>query len=107
MPVNNPVDYWPAIEKHGVLETLKEGLSALHADRGVDGAITHLFAGVGHLALDLLQIMDGIKNQKKPVLVWIAGLKDEAEYIKRRMESAGWPVFDEIQRLAKVMSALL
>ena len=107
MPVNNPVDYWPAIEKHGVLEALKEGLSALHADRGVDGVIVHLFAGVGHWALDLLQIMDGIKNRKKPVLVWIAGLKDEAEHIKRRMESAGWPVFDEIQRLAKVMSALL
>ena len=107
MPVNNPVDYWPAIEKHGVLEALKEGLSALHADRGVDGVIVHLFAGVGHWALDLLQIMDGIKNRKKPVLVWIAGLKDEAEHIKMRMESAGWPVFDEIQRLAKVMSALL
>jgi acyl-CoA synthetase (NDP forming) len=107
MPVNNPVDYWPAIEKHGVLEALKEGLSALHADRGVDGVIIHLFAGVGHWALDLLQIMDGIQNRKKPVLVWIAGLKDEAEHIKRRMESAGWPVFDEIQRLAKVMSALL
>ncbi len=107
MPVNNPVDYWPAIEKHGVLEALKEGLSALHADPGVDGIIIHLFAGVGHWALDFLQIMDGIKNRKKPVLVWIVGLKDEAEQMKSRLEGAGWPVFDEIQRLVKVMTILL
>jgi acyl-CoA synthetase (NDP forming) len=107
MPVNNPVDYWPAIEKHGVLEAFKEGLSALYADPGVDGIILHLFAGVGHWALDLLQIMDGIKNRKKPVLVWIVGLKDEAEQMKSRLEGAGWPVFDELQRLVKVMTILL
>ena len=52
MPVNNPVDYWPAIEKHGVVGALKEGLSALYADPGVDGIIIHLFAGGGLWALD-------------------------------------------------------
>jgi acyl-CoA synthetase (NDP forming) len=107
MPVNNPVDYWPAIEKHGVLEAFKEGVSALYADTGVDGIIVHLFAGGGYWVLDLLEIMDGIKNRKKPVLAWIVGLKDEAEQMKRRLEGAGWPVFDEIQRLVKVMSTLL
>ena len=107
MPVSNPVDYWPAIEKHGVVGALKEGLSALYADPGVDGVIIHLFASGGLWALDPLEIMGGIKDRKKPVLVWIIGLKDEAALIKRRMERAGWPVFDEIQRLVKVMSILL
>jgi len=107
MPVNNPVDYWPAIEKHGVLGALKEGISALYSDPGVDGVIIHLFASGGLWALDLLEIMDGIKDRKKPVLLWIIGLKDEVEHIKRGMERAGWPVFDEIQRLVKVMSILL
>ena len=107
MPVNNPVDYWPAIEKHGVLGALKEGISALYSDPGVDGVIIHLFAGGGSWALDPLEIMDGIKDRKKPVLTWIIGLKDEVEHIKKGMERAGWPVFDEIQRLVKVMSILL
>jgi acyl-CoA synthetase (NDP forming) len=107
MPINNPVDYWPAIEKHGVVGALKEGLSALYADPGVDGIIVHLFAGGGLWKLDLLEVMDGIKDRKKPVLLWIIGLKDEAEDIKGRMERAGWPVFDEIQRLVKVMTILL
>jgi len=107
MPVNNPVDYWPAIEKHGVVGALKEGLSALYADPGVDGIIVHLFAGGGHWVLDPLQIMAGNADHRKPVLLWIVGLKDEAEQMKRRLEGAGWPVFDEIERLVKVMSTLL
>ena len=107
MPVNNPVDYWPAIEKHGVVGALKEGLSALYGDPGVDGIIIHLLASGGLWALDPLEIMDGIKDHKKPVLFLIIGLKNEVGHIKGRMERAGWPVFDEIERLVKVITVLL
>ena len=51
--------------------------------------------------------MDGIKDRKKPVLVWIIVLKNEVGHITGRMERAGWPVFDEIERLVKVITVLL
>ena len=43
---------------------MKEGLSALHADRGVDGVIIHLFAGVGHWALGQGNVRSPIKTTK-------------------------------------------
>jgi acyl-CoA synthetase (NDP forming) len=107
MPVKNPVDYWPAMEKSGPMIAMKEGLAALYADPNVDGVIINLFAGEGIWDLNLLELMGVIKDRKKPILSWIIGLKDTVEHRKIRMEKFGWPVFDEIHRLVKVMSALL
>ena len=107
MPVKNPVDYWPAMEKNGPLVALKEGLSALYADPNVDGVIIHLFAGMGAWSFDLLELMAVIKDRKKPVLTWLIGLKDTLEPSKARMEEAGWLVFNEIHRLVKIMSTIL
>ena len=107
MPVKNPVDYWPAMEKNGPMVAMKEGLSALYADPNVDGVVINLFAGHGVWGFDLLELIDMIKDRKKPILSWIIGLKDNVENAKIRMEKSGWPVFDEIHRLVKVMSVLL
>jgi acetyltransferase len=107
MPVKNPVDYWPAMEKNGPVVAMKEGLSALYADPNVDGVVINLFAGHGVWGFDLLELIDVIKDRKKPILSWIIGLKDNVENAKIRMEKSGWPVFDEIHRLVKVMSVLL
>ena len=107
MPIKNPVDYWPAMEKNGPLAALKEGLSALYADPNVDGVIINLFAGMGGWSFDLLELMAVIKDRKKPILTWLIGLKDTLEPAKIRMEKAGWPVFNEIHRLVKIMSTIL
>jgi len=48
-----------------------------------------------------------IKDRKKPILTWLIGLKDTLESEKIRMEKAGWPVFNEIHRLVKIMSTIL
>ena len=107
MPVKNPVDYWPAMEKNGPLVALKEALSALYADPNVDGVIINLFAGMGAWSFDLLELMAVIKDREKPILAWLIGLKDTLEPAKARMEKAGWPVFNEIHRLVKIMSTIL
>ena len=107
MPIKNPVDYWPAMEKNGPLVALKEGLSALYADPTVDGIIINLFAGMGAWSFDLLELMTVIKDRKKPILTWLIGLKDTLEPTRIRMEKAGWPVFNEIHRLVKIMSTIL
>jgi acyl-CoA synthetase (NDP forming) len=106
MPIKNPVDYWPAMEKYGIILALKHGLSALYADPRVDGIIINLFAGMGAWDFNLLEVMGVIEDRNKPVLTWLIGLKDTIEPAKIGMERHGWPVFDEIHRLVKVMATI-
>jgi len=107
MPIKNPVDYWPAMEKNGHIAALKEGLSALYEDPNVDGVIINLFAGPGAWNFDMHEIMGVINDRKKPIFTWLIGLKDILEPAKKKMEKHGWPVFHEIHRLVKVMAAVL
>jgi acyl-CoA synthetase (NDP forming) len=107
MPIANPVDFWPAVEKQGPVVAYRQGLSALYADPHVDGIIIHLFTGSGVWGFDPLEIMAGVEDRGKPVLTLLFGPKDEVECQKRRLEERGWPVFDELHRLVRVMSLLL
>jgi acetate---CoA ligase (ADP-forming) len=107
MPVSNPVDFWPAVEKNGPVLAYREGLSALYDDPHVDGIIVHLFTGSGMWRIDPLEIMAGVKDREKPFLSLFFGPKEELEVQKRRMEEQGWPVFEELHKLIRVMSLLL
>ena len=106
MPVKNPVDYWPAIEKHGPVKTYKQAIEALHDDPEVDGLIVHLFAGFGIWALNMKEIMSGIKKLRKPILFWLMGPEKGREPTRLILEEEGWPTFYEIHRTVKVMASL-
>ena len=80
---------------------------AIYHDSNVDGVIINLFAGMGAWSFDLLELMAVIKDREKPILTWLIGLKDTLEPAKIRMEKCGWPVFNEIHRLVKIMSTIL
>jgi acetyltransferase len=106
MPVKNPVDYWPAMEKHGPALTYPCAIEALHNDPEVDGIIVHLFAGFGPWFLNMKEIMAGIKNPRKPILFWLIGPQKGEEPTRMTLEKMGWPVFHEIHRTVKVMASL-
>jgi acetate---CoA ligase (ADP-forming) len=107
MPVSNPVDFWPAVEKNGPVLAYRDGLSTLCADPQVDGVIIHLFTGSGGWRFDPLEITAGIQDRERPVLTLLLGPKHEVEGQKRRMEEQGWPVFEELYRLVRAMALLL
>jgi acetyltransferase len=106
MPVKNPVDYWPAMEKHGPALTYSRAIEALHDDPEVDGIIVHLFAGFGVWFLNMKEIMAGIKKPQKPILFWLIGPQKGEEATRMTLEEMGWPVFHEIHRTVKVMASL-
>jgi acetyltransferase len=106
MPVRNPVDYWPAIEKHGPSKSYKHGIEALHNDPEVDGMIVHLFVGFGIWFLDMKEIMSSIKKPSKPILFWLMGPEKGREPTRSTLEKEGWPTFHEIHRTVKVMASL-
>jgi acetyltransferase len=106
MPIKNPVDYYPAMEKHGPALAYKRGLEALLQDPQVDGIIVHLFAGFGIWSLDMKQILSGIKKPCKPILFWLIGPEKGREPTRLALEEEGWPTFFEINRTVKVMASL-
>lgn len=106
MPVSNPVDYWPAIEKHGPFKAYKHALHALHDDPLVDGIIVHIFAGFGIWNLDAREIMSGVGIRRKPILFWLMGLEELCATVRLALEKEGWPVFNEIHRSVRVMASL-
>jgi len=106
MPVRNPVDYWPTIEKHGPALAYKHAIEALHEASEVDGIIVHLFAGFGISLLNMREIISGIKKPRKPILFWLIGPDKAREIARMALEEEGWSTFHEIHRTVKVMASL-
>ena len=106
MPVKNPVDYYPAMEKHGPALAYKHAIEALLQDPQVDGIIAHLFAGFGIWSLDMKEILSGLNKPCKPVLFWLMGPEKRRESTRLALEEEGWPTFPEIHRTVKVMASL-
>jgi acetyltransferase len=106
MPVKNPVDYWPAMEKHGPSKSYIHAMEALHDDPEVDGLIVHVFAGFGLWALRMKEIMSGMKSSKKPMLFWLLGPEKAREPTRLALEEEGWPTFSEINRTVRVMASV-
>ncbi len=106
MPVNNPVDYWPAIEKNGPALAYKQAISALHKDPEVDGIIVNIYAGHGIWLLDAKKIMSGVKGPRKPILFWLIGPESVREATRLPLEEEGWPTFYEIHRTVRAMASL-
>ena len=105
MPIKNPVDYWPAMEKHGPASVYKHALEVLHEAPEVDGIIVHLFAGFGLWFLDMKEIMSGIQKPRKPILFWLIGHEKGREVTRKALEEDGWPTFYEIHRTVRVMAS--
>ncbi len=106
MPIKNPVDYWPAMEKNGPALVYKHAIEVLHEAPEVDGIIVHLFAGFAIWSLDMKEIMSGVKERRKPILFWLIGPEKGREVTRTALEEDGWPTFYEIHRTVKVMDSL-
>ena len=106
MPINNPVDYWPAIEKNGPALAYKQAISALHDDPGVDGIIVHHYAGHGIWLLDAKEMLSGVNGLRKPIFFWLVGPEKIREATQLPLEEEGWPTFHEIHRTVRVMAGL-
>ena len=105
MPVNNPVDFWPAVEKSGVAETYNTCFRAVLEDPGVDIVFMHLFTG-SHTKLDLKALADAAHGAGEPLFCWVIGDNLIRRQIKSTLQANGVPVFRELDRAMACMDAL-
>jgi acetyltransferase len=108
MPVGNPVDLWPAIEKHGGtnVDVYSTALAVVLGDPAVDAVFLHAFAGNFQLGLNVTDIAEQARTAGKPVFVWLLGRQEEALRFKAEAVSCGIPVFQEISRAVECLAAV-
>lgn len=106
MPVANPIDLWPAVERNGAEKAYGTAIKAVCNDPEVDGIFIHAFSGGFALNLDLEALAVEAKKAGKPLFCWLLGQRDSAFDFQIRCNKAGIPVFREIYRAVECMDAL-
>jgi acetyltransferase len=109
MPVTNPVDLWPAMERHigTAVDVYDRALSALLEDPGVDAVFFHAYVGSLRVRLNLPGLAARIRGACKPVVFWLLGHRDQAYQIQKEALELGIPTFEEISRAAECLAAAL
>jgi acetyltransferase len=105
MPVANPIDIWPGIERNGA-EAYKVAFKALCADPNVDAIFFHLFA-LGVLGEDVSFLAEGARTSGKPIFCWLMGRRQLVDQIQKEAREQDIPVFRELFRTAECMAAVL
>jgi acetyltransferase len=109
MPVSNPVDLWPAMERHGGtdVDVYSRALSAVLADPNVDAVVMHAFAGNARLKIDIDDVARQRHASGKPVFIWLLGNREEAFRFRIEALSYGIPVFTELHRTVECLSSVI
>lgn len=109
MPVANPVDVWPAMEKHSGkgLDIYALALAAVLEDPGVDVCMIHTFAGFSRVKLDLEETARLSRQWAKPVFIWILGEREQVLAFQVEARRLGLFVYHELYRTVECMAAFL
>ncbi|MFP4474684.1 MAG: acetate--CoA ligase family protein [Desulfatibacillaceae bacterium] len=105
MPVNNPVDLWPAVERNGLNKVYGTAVQAVCDDPGVDAVMLHLFAS-GIVEPDVESLARVLRKSGKPAFGWLLGARDAARRMHVTMQENGVPVFRELYRAVECMDAV-
>jgi acetyltransferase len=105
MPVANPVDLFPAIDRNGPV-AFRVAFEAVCADPDVDGVLFHFF---GLRAQDnrISPLLETIRRAGKPVIGWLIGQREALEQVHQQAAAEGIPVFRELYRATECLAAVL
>ncbi|MBA4421713.1 MAG: CoA-binding protein [Syntrophus sp. (in: bacteria)] len=109
MPVTNPVDLWPAMERQiaADVDVYSLSLEALLSDPEVDAVFLHVFISNPRSRLNMSELAARIHAAGKPIIIWIIGRRDDAYAFQKEALAHGIPVFTDISRAAECLAAVL
>jgi acyl-CoA synthetase (NDP forming) len=109
MPVANPVDLWPAMEKNAAtdVDIYSEAMKAVLADPAVDAVLLHVFVGNFRIRINLPDLAQQSRAAGKPVFIWLLGRRDEAYQFQMAAREQGVPVFQELYRAVECLSIVM
>ncbi len=103
MPISNPVDLWPAVERNGADLAYGTAVKAVCEDPSVDAIFVHAFTGGFALNLDMEFLSGHARRAGKPVFCWVIGTDDAVKKLKTEAIECSVPVFSEISRAVECM----
>jgi acetate---CoA ligase (ADP-forming) len=109
MPVANPVDLWPAIEKQNSadVDVYILSLQALLGDPAVDAVFLHVFISNPRSRLNMSELTAKVRAAGKPVIAWIIGRREDVHAFQKEALLHGMPTFTEISRATECLAAVL
>ncbi|MFQ5812134.1 MAG: acetate--CoA ligase family protein [Anaerolineae bacterium] len=102
--VRNPVDLWPAIERHWAETAYGVAIEALLDDEGVDSLIINLFAMPRWETY--IPDFDLLRASGKPVLFCVEGNAELVREAVAKIEGQGFPVYSQVNRAIFALSHL-
>jgi acyl-CoA synthetase (NDP forming) len=109
MPVTNPVDLWPAMERQigSDVDVLSLSLESLLGDPEVDAVFLHVFISNPRSRINPSELAARIRAAGKPLVAWIIGRRADVYAFQKEALAHGIPVFTEISRAAECLGACL
>ena len=109
MPIQNPVDIWPALMKYGMARVYTTALRKMLRDPAVDGVICIAIAPElpENAFLDITGIIgeQAAEMKEKPVAAWLYGPNQPA--VSQRLDGGGHAAaFPSLPRAARALAAL-
>ena len=105
MPVANPVDLFPAIDKNGP-DVYRHAFEILCAAPEIDAVLFHLF-GLRPQEDAFDHMGETIRRSGKAVVGWSLGRRDVLEGMQRRAAEERIPIFRELFRATECLAAVL
>jgi len=106
MPVANPIDLWPAIERGGSEMAYGEAIKAVCDDPNVDVVFLHYYAGGFALNFDISSLVEIARKSNKPMFCWLMGEAEKARKFQTNTQNLGVPVYRELYRAVECMAAV-
>jgi acetyltransferase len=109
MPVANPVDLWPAMERNAEtdIDIYSEAMKAVLADPAIDAVLLHVFVGNFRIRINLPDLARQSRAAGKPVFIWLLGRRDEAYQFQMAAREYGVPVFQELYRAVECLRTVM
>ena len=96
--VDNPIDAWPAMERHGTAAVMPEIADAVFQDPGVDAVLFGMGAYSGGGAeFDPGMVGGARASTGKPAVAWLYGPSSSLDGWRLKLEAAGIPCFRELR----------
>ena len=106
MPVANPIDLWPAIERGGSEMAYGEAVKAVCDDPNVEVVFLHYYAGGFALNFDISSLVEIARKSNKPMFCWLMGEAEKAREFQTSTQNLGVPVYRELYRAVECMAAV-